>query len=76
MDRLCARPACSQHATATMAYEYARRVAWVDDLAPTRIPGTWDLCPAHADTLSVPNGWRRDDRRVSRPTLLRPSIAS
>ena len=64
-----------------MAYDYARRVAWVDDLAPERIPSSWDLCPAHADALSVPNGWRRDDRRVGTrpalsPAILRPPIAS
>lgn len=31
-------------------------------------PAAYDLCPDHADSLTVPRGWERLDRRSSRPT--------
>jgi hypothetical protein len=64
MARLCARPACSSAASATMTYDYASRTAWVDDLSGEASPGGYDLCPSHADRLGVPQGWTGADRRV------------
>jgi hypothetical protein len=36
---------------------------------------THDLCERHANTLTVPQGWRLDDRRVIAP-LYPQAIAS
>jgi hypothetical protein len=48
-----------------MTYDYASHAAWLDDLAAERDPNQYDLCPAHADRLSVPLGWARTDRRAT-----------
>ncbi len=69
MTRHCARPGCGQPATATLTYDYAGQAAWLERLAPEPHPMTHDLCPAHADGLSVPRGWRLDDRRVVAPLV-------
>lgn len=58
----CSRPACPGSPVATLTYDYAARVATLGGLAPTH-PMQYDLCAAHADRLSVPNGWRLLDRR-------------
>ena len=63
MSRLCARPACGNVAAATFAYDYAERTTWLDVLAGDHHPMAYDLCPGHADALSVPQGWRLVDRR-------------
>lgn len=75
MSRTCARPACGQPANATLTYDYAGGAAWLDRLADEAHPMTHDLCDRHAERLSVPNGWRLEDRRVVSP-LFRTSIAS
>jgi hypothetical protein len=75
MSRTCARPGCSGHAVATLTYHYANRTAWVERLSPEPHPMTHDLCERHADNLSVPQGWRLEDRRVVEP-LFRTSLAS
>ena len=36
---------------------------WIDDLSIDRDPHSYDLCARHAARLSVPHGWRLDDRR-------------
>lgn len=61
----CSRPACQRQPVATLTYDYAARVATVDDLAPAH-PMQYDLCAEHTDRLSVPNGWELVDRRVAR----------
>jgi len=53
-------------AVATLAYQYGRSLVWLDDLLAERDPHTYDLCERHAERLSVPNGWRLDDRRDRR----------
>ena len=63
MSRTCSRPDCGETATATFAYDYQARTTWLDSLAMERHPTSYDLCGAHADTLTVPRGWRLDDRR-------------
>ncbi len=75
MSRTCARPACNGLAAATLTYDYANRVAWIDRLTDESHPMTHDLCERHSDELSVPRGWRLEDRRVVEP-LFRASIAS
>lgn len=58
-----------------MTYDYASKWAWLDDLAADPDPNQYDLCPAHADRLGVPQGWERTDRRrtavFGRPDLFR-----
>jgi Protein of unknown function (DUF3499) len=66
MTRQCSRTGCAAHADATLTYQYARALVWIDDLADERDPHSYDLCPRHAARLSVPNGWRLEDRRPDR----------
>lgn len=75
MGRLCDKPGCNNAGSATLTYEYTNRVAWVDRLADDDHPMTHDLCDRHANRLSVPQGWRLEDRRVVQP-LFRTSLAS
>lgn len=62
MLRQCARPACGAPATATLSYDYADRVVWLDPLHAEAHPARHDLCDRHALRLSVPNGWRLENR--------------
>ncbi len=61
--RQCSRPACAEPATATLAFRYERASAWLDILTPERDPHAYDLCERHAARVSVPRGWRYEDRR-------------
>lgn len=63
MTRACARPACSDAAVATLTYDYQARVTWLDRLATEAHPMSYDLCAAHSGTMTVPRGWRLEDRR-------------
>jgi hypothetical protein len=63
MHRACSRPDCGETATATLTYDYQARITWLDALASETHAMAYDLCGAHADTLTVPRGWRLDDRR-------------
>ena len=74
MNRACARPACGNTATATFVYDYHARTTWLDPLSGERHPMSYDLCPAHADALTVPRGWRLVDRRD--PAAFGDAIAS
>ena len=60
---------------ATLTYDYAARVATVDDLAPSH-PMQYDLCADHAGRLSVPQGWSLVDRRHAPVVDLSARIAS
>jgi len=64
MSRTCARPGCSTAASATLLYDYTQRTASLESLATERHPMEYDLCDAHADSLTVPQGWRLEDQRV------------
>jgi len=66
MSRQCSRTGCAEAATVTLSYQYARSIVWLDDLTVERDPHTYDLCQRHAARLSVPNGWRLEDRRSRR----------
>jgi hypothetical protein len=63
MRRQCSRTGCAEQAIATLSYQYARSQVWLDELAEERDPHSYDLCQRHAARLSVPNGWRLEDRR-------------
>lgn len=59
----CSRPGCQRVPAATLLYDYASRLVTIDRLS-TPHPMQYDLCSAHADRLSVPNGWTLVDRRA------------
>jgi len=63
MTRQCARPGCSATASATLAYDYKSSITWLDPLAAEPHPMSYDLCDMHAAGLTVPRGWRLEDRR-------------
>ena len=73
MTRACARPGCGEAASATFTYDYQARITWLRGLAPQTHPMAYDLCTPHADKLTVPRGWRLEDRRGAVP---RASLAS
>ena len=66
MSRQCSRSGCAQSATVTLSYQYARALVWLDDLHRDRDPHNYDLCQRHSMKLTVPNGWRLEDRRSPR----------
>jgi Protein of unknown function (DUF3499) len=61
--RHCSRSACCERAEVTLTYDYSRSHVWLDELLTERDPHAYDLCSRHAARLSVPHGWRLDDRR-------------
>ena len=69
-SRTCAKPGCSTSASATLTYDYASRTAWVELLNDEAHPMRYDLCSGHADTLTVPQGWALQDRRLRYPAAL------
>lgn len=60
---------------ASLSYQYAQSVAWLDDLARDRDPHAYDLCERHSARLSVPGGWQLDDRRAVRRSALSTRLA-
>lgn len=76
--RRCTRNGCRWPASASLTYAYVKRVAWIEDLTPLPHPAVYDLCAAHAERLSVPLGWAKEDLRIVPPavTLIRPEVGS
>ncbi|TML64547.1 MAG: DUF3499 family protein [Actinobacteria bacterium] len=74
--RLCARPGCASVAVASLSYDYARRIAWLDDLPHAPRPSCYELCATHAQSLRVPLGWRHDDRRSPATPLFHTAAPS
>jgi uncharacterized protein DUF3499 len=66
MNRQCSRTGCAQAASSTLSYQYGQAIVWLDDLSLSRNPHDYDLCERHAAQLSVPNGWRLEDRQSRR----------
>lgn len=66
-ERQCSRTGCSERAQVTLSYDYARSQVWLDLLTNERDPHAYDLCPRHAERLSVPQGWHLADRRRREP---------
>lgn len=62
--RLCTKTGCSEHAAATLTYEYQNSQVWIDGLTPEREPHSYDLCRDHARRLTAPRGWDVVDRRI------------
>ena len=68
--RHCSRSGCSERAAVTLTYDYRHSHVWLDELIAERDPHAYDLCVRHAERLSVPHGWRLDDRRALRQHVL------
>jgi len=73
--RQCSRTGCCEPATVTLTYQYGRALVWLDELLADRDPHAYDLCDRHAERLSVPNGWRLDDRRPLRLMTIASRLA-
>lgn len=74
--RRCSRSGCRWPASASLTYAYAKQLVWIEDLTPQPHPAVYDLCAAHAERLSVPIGWNKEDLRIVPPpvTPIRGSI--
>lgn len=56
-SRRCSRNSCARPAVATLTYVYADSTAVVGPLAAHPEPHSYDLCQAHARSLTAPRGW-------------------
>lgn len=56
-SRFCSRSSCQEPAVATLTYVYATSTAVVGPLAQPAQPHSYDLCAAHARSLTAPRGW-------------------
>lgn len=61
--RQCSKSSCSELSTITLTFQYSRALAWIDDLTYERDPHSYDLCERHGQRMTVPTGWRLEDRR-------------
>ncbi len=53
----CSRASCTLPASNTLTYIYAASTAVLGPLAMYAEPHSYDLCLAHSEKLTVPNGW-------------------
>lgn len=72
--RSCVKTGCRWPASATLSFRYATAEVWLGDLQAAH-PATHDLCPHHADALTVPRGWTLVDRRQPQEVPHEPSAA-
>jgi len=56
--RTCSKVACANDAVSTLTYVYADSMAVLGPLSRDAEPHSYDLCPKHAERLSVPQGWQ------------------
>ncbi len=56
-SRRCSRAGCSHPAASTLTYVYTDSTAVLGPLAIRAEPHGYDLCGAHAESLSAPRGW-------------------
>lgn len=68
-ERCCSRNGCPEPAEATLTYVYAASTAVVGPLAMHPEPHSYDLCAAHARSLTAPRGWElvRHDGELTLP---------
>ena len=66
---LCSKPGCARAGTAVLGYDYAERLAVLDDPGEPS-PHVYLLCSACASKLRPPMGWTLRDRRSSPPLFL------
>ena len=64
IERACRRNTCDEPARVSLVFDYGRAQAWLLDLVAEPHPLRWDLCPLHAEALSVPRGWELVDDRT------------
>ena len=57
-ERPCSKVACNADAIATLTYVYADSMAVLGPLSQKAEPHSYDLCAAHAERMSVPQGWQ------------------
>ncbi|MDQ3646184.1 MAG: DUF3499 family protein [Actinomycetota bacterium] len=68
---LCAKPGCQAAGVAVLAYDYAARLALLDDPAEGEIsPHLYVMCQRCASKITPPMGWTLEDRRVKPPLFL------
>ena len=73
--RSCRKTACRWPAAASLSFRYATQEVWLLDLAAEPDPSLYDLCPHHADALTVPKGWTRVDQRSSADAPVEPAAS-
>ena len=56
--RPCSKVACNQVAVSTLTYVYADSMAVLGPFSQKAEPHSYDLCAAHAERMSVPQGWQ------------------
>ncbi len=56
--RPCSKVACTRDAVSTLTYDYADSMAVLGPLSGRAEPHSYDLCPRHSESLSVPQGWQ------------------
>ncbi len=56
-SRTCSRASCNLPAVKTLTYVYADSTAILGPLAMYAEPHSYDLCLAHGEKLTLPNGW-------------------
>jgi len=57
------RPGCDRPAEARLSYDTISCQVWLDQM-PDRLGPVQEICQFHAARLTVPRGWRLNDRRV------------
>ena len=73
--RSCRKTACRWPAAASLSFRYATKEVWLLDLSVEPDPSLYDLCPHHADALTVPKGWTRVDQRSSADVPIEPAAS-
>lgn len=67
--RTCSKPSCHRPATVVLAYDYAGRIAVLEDAGEGSLsPHVYALCTSCSERLQPPKGWELYDRRA-RPRL-------
>lgn len=56
-SRTCSRASCKLPALKTLSYVYAESSAVLGPLSMYAEPHSYDLCQAHSEKLTLPNGW-------------------
>lgn len=58
LNRPCSRVACQKTAVATLTFVYDDAMAVLGPLSVSAEPHSYDLCSAHAERTSAPEGWQ------------------
>ncbi|MGI8773615.1 MAG: DUF3499 family protein [Actinomycetota bacterium] len=63
----CSKPGCSRIGVAVLGYDYAQKLASLEDPSPALSPHSYILCTSCAERLNPPRGWTLEDRRSEPP---------